>query len=147
MNEEILEFFYSFEDIESVEENEYVNVYDLYIDSNEHLFLLDNGIVSHNSASVSIQPVLGRKENAYFELKGVPLNSWEVTPQKLSSNVELSNLYKVLKNFEPQFEKDGKWLEIEINNETIIVNENDEILINGEYVEVKKLLKTNTEVF
>ena len=147
MNEEILEFFYSLEDIESIEENVYANVYDLYIESNEHLFLLDNGIISHNSASGALQPVLGRKENAYFELKGVPLNSWEVTPQKLAKNEELSNLYKILKNFSPQHKEGDKWYEIEINNQKIIANENDEILIDDKYIDVKELLKSDKFIF
>ena len=68
------------------------------IKENKNIFLAEG-----ESANGALQPVLGRKENAYFELKGVPLNSWEVTPQKLAKNEELSNLYKILKNYD--FEK------------------------------------------
>ena len=108
------------------------------IKENKNIFLAEG-----ESASGALQPVLGRKENAYFELKGVPLNSWEVTPQKLAKNEELSNLYKILKNFSPQHKESDKWYEIEINNQKIIANENDEILINDKYIEVKELLKSN----
>ena len=112
------------------------------IKNNKNIF-----IVEGESANVAIQPVLGRQENSYFELKGVPLNSWEVTSRKLASNEELSNLFKILKNYESQIENDGKWFEVEIDNTKIIVNENDEILIDGKYVEVKELLEKQNNDF
>ena len=60
-------------------------------------------IAEGESASSAIQPILGSEYNAYYELKGVPLNVWEVSAQKFTSNKELSELYKILNNIE--FEK------------------------------------------
>ena len=70
------------------------------IKTNKYLFITEGA-----SANGSIQPILGRKENCYYELKGVPLNAWEVTPQKLSSNKELSELFKIIKNIENELDK------------------------------------------
>jgi len=98
MNKEVLELFYEFEDIIEIEENGYENVVDIHIDTEDKLFLLSNGIVSHNSAMGGISPVLGKEEFGYFVLRGKPLNAWEISTQKLSSNEELSTLYKILQN-------------------------------------------------
>ena len=56
---------------------------------NKYLFITEG-----ESANGAIQPVLGREYNAYYELKGVPLNAWEISTQKLSSNKELSELWR-----------------------------------------------------
>jgi DNA gyrase/topoisomerase IV subunit B len=68
------------------------------IKENKYLFIAEG-----ESANTAIQPILGRETNAFYELKGVPLNAWEVSAQKFSANKELSELYKILNNIE--FEK------------------------------------------
>jgi len=50
------------------------------------------------SAVGGLIPSLGRKENGYYELKGVPLNAWEVNVSALNKNVELSELFKIITN-------------------------------------------------
>jgi DNA gyrase/topoisomerase IV subunit B len=54
-------------------------------------------ICEGESASGGLIPTLGRKNNGFYELKGVPLNAWEITPSKVKSSNELSNLYTILK--------------------------------------------------
>jgi DNA gyrase/topoisomerase IV subunit B len=95
------------------------------------------------SASASVQPVLGRKGNAFFEMKGVPLNTWDISFQKFQSNKELSELYQIIKNIGDTFQGDGKWYEIELDGEIILANENDDVKINGKWVSVKDLLNKN----
>lgn len=50
------------------------------------------------SASGSLMPTLGRKECGFYELKGKPLNSYSAPQSKFTSNKELSELYKIIKN-------------------------------------------------
>jgi len=52
------------------------------------------------SAVGGLMPSLGREEYGYYELKGVPLNAYEVTSQKFSSNKELSELFQIVQNEE-----------------------------------------------
>lgn len=55
-------------------------------------------IVEGESALGSLMPSFGIENCGYFMLKGKPLNAWKITQQKFISNVELSNLYTVIKN-------------------------------------------------
>jgi DNA topoisomerase-2 len=48
------------------------------------------------SAVTGLKDSLGRRGNGYFALRGVPLNAYEVTQQKLLANKELSLLIDVL---------------------------------------------------
>jgi len=48
------------------------------------------------SAVTGLSGALGRRGNGYFALRGVPLNAYEVTQQKLLANKELSLLIDVL---------------------------------------------------
>jgi DNA topoisomerase-2 len=55
------------------------------------------------SAVGGLMPSLGRDEYGYFELKGVPLNAYDATHQKFSSNKELSELFQVIQNEDYQY--------------------------------------------
>ena len=55
------------------------------------------------SARSGLMNILGRNEYAYFELKGVPLNAWEVSVSKVNSNTELKDLITICNSF--NFEK------------------------------------------
>jgi DNA topoisomerase-2 len=50
------------------------------------------------SATGGLSPAIGRSGVAYYALKGVPMNSWDCKPQDFTSNVELSELYTLIKN-------------------------------------------------
>ncbi len=50
------------------------------------------------SAVDGLSPGLGRKGIAYYELKGKPLNVYDVSQSKFTSNKELTELYQIIKN-------------------------------------------------
>ena len=132
---------YELVEIDSVTEEGYRNCVDISVDSDDRTFLLGNGIVSHNSALGGLLPSLGRKEKAYYMLKGKPLNAYSASQKKFIENKELSGLYQIIKNgvtFEDK--PDGEFYSINIDGQEMIVNENDEIKIDNKWVLVKDLL-------
>jgi len=56
-------------------------------------------VVEGDSASGGLIKCLGRKGNAFYALKGVPLNVLEVSHQKFMANKELSELYTIITTF------------------------------------------------
>jgi DNA topoisomerase-2 len=56
-------------------------------------------VVEGDSASGGLIKCLGRKGNAFYALKGVPLNVLEVSHQKFMANKELSELYGIITTF------------------------------------------------
>jgi len=50
------------------------------------------------SAKGGLMPIIGRDGIAYYELKGKPLNAYTAPQSKFTSNKELSELYKIIKN-------------------------------------------------
>ena len=144
MEKTTLEMMYELVEIDSVTEEGYRNCVDISVDSDDRTFLLANGIVSHNSALGGLLPSLGRKEKAYYMLKGKPLNAYSASQKKFIENKELSGLYQIIKNgvtFEDK--PDGDFYSINIDDQEMIVNENDEIKINDKWVSVKDLISNN----
>lgn len=141
MEKTTLEMMYELVEIDSVTEDGYRNCVDITVDSDDHSFLLGNGIISHNSALGGLLPSLGRNEKAYYMLKGKPLNAYSATQKKFIENKELSGLYQIIKNGVTLEDKpDGEFYELTVNGEKLIVNENDEIKIDNKWVLVKDLL-------
>ena len=137
---------YELVEIDSVTEEGYRNCVDISVDSDDRTFLLANGIVSHNSALGGLLPSLGRKEKAYYMLKGKPLNAYSASQKKFIENKELSGLYQIIKNgvtFEDK--PDGDLYSINIDGQEMIVNENDEFKINDKWVSVKDLISNNVK--
>lgn len=144
MEKTTLEMMYELVEIDSVTEEGYRNCVDISVDSDDRTFLLANGIVSHNSALGGLLPSLGRKEKAYYMLKGKPLNAYSASQKKFIENKELSGLYQIIKNgvtFEDK--PDGDFYSINIDGQEMIVNENDEIKINDKWVSVKDLISND----
>lgn len=144
MEKTTLEMMYELVEIDSVTEEGYRNCVDISVDSDDRTFLLANGIVSHNSALGGLLPSLGRKEKAYYMLKGKPLNAYSASQKKFIENKELSGLYQIIKNgvtFEDK--PDGDFYSINIDGQEMIVNENDEIKIDNKWVSVKDLISNN----
>ena len=54
-------------------------------------------ICEGDSAKQGLSDGLGRAEIGYFSTRGVPLNAYEVAPQKIAANEELENIIKCLK--------------------------------------------------
>lgn len=103
-------------------------------------------IVEGQSACGGLIPVLGRKDASYYSLKGKPMNVLTATHEKFRDNKELTELYQIIKNeFELEDMPDGDFYEITIGGETMIVNENDTVLINGEWIEANKLIKKESK--
>ena len=141
MEKTTLEMMYELVEIDSVTEEGYRNCVDISVDSDDRTFLLANGIVSHNSALGGLLPSLGRKEKAYYMLKGKPLNAYSASQKKFIENKELSGLYQIIKNGVTLEDKpDGDFYSINIDGQEMIVNENDEIKIDNKWVLVKDLL-------
>lgn len=141
MDKTTLEMMYELVEIDSVTEEGYRNCVDISVDSDDRTFLLANGIVSHNSALGGLLPSLGRKEKAYYMLKGKPLNAYSASQKKFIENKELSGLYQIIKNGVTLEDKpDGDFYSINIDGQEMIVNENDEIKIDNKWVLVKDLL-------
>lgn len=142
MEKTTLEMMYELVEIDSVTDEGYRNCVDISVDSDDRTFLLANGIVSHNSALGGLLPSLGRKEKAYYMLKGKPLNAYSASQKKFIENKELSGLYQIIKNGVTLEDKpDGEFYSINIDGQEMIVNENDEIKVNDRWVLVKDLLK------
>lgn len=142
MEKTTLEMMYELVEIDSATDEGYRNCVDISVDSDDRTFLLANGIVSHNSALGGLLPSLGRKEKAYYMLKGKPLNAYSATQKKFIENKELSGLYQIIKNGVTLEDKpDGDFYSIVIDGQEMIVNENDEIKINDKWVLVKDLIK------
>lgn len=53
-------------------------------------------LVEGDSAMGGLVPALGRKNIAYYALKGKPLNAWKSSGQKIAANKELSELLAIL---------------------------------------------------
>lgn len=142
MEKTTLEMMHELVEIDSAQDEGYRNCVDITVDSDDHSFLLGNGIISHNSALGGLLPSLGRNEKAYYMLKGKPLNAYSATQKKFIENKELSGLYQIIKNGVTLEDKpDGEFYELTINGEKLIVNENDEIKIDNKWVLVKDLVK------
>jgi DNA gyrase/topoisomerase IV subunit B len=56
-------------------------------------------VVEGDSASGGLIKCLGRQGNAFYALKGVPLNVLEVNHQKFMANKELSELYQIITTY------------------------------------------------
>lgn len=56
-------------------------------------------VVEGDSASGGLIKCLGRNGNAFYALKGVPLNVLEVSHQKFMANKELSELYNIITTY------------------------------------------------
>lgn len=69
---------------------------DKFLDAQGHRKILM--LVEGDSAMGGLVPSLGRREIAYYALKGKPLNAWSATTQKLTANKELSEVLGIIHN-------------------------------------------------
>lgn len=96
------------------------------ISSRQNLFLCE-GL----SAMGGLSNVIGRDGNSYIAMRGVPLNAFDILesdsdPKKILANEEQS-LIKAALGFSYNYEslKDGRFITIKVNNESLIASEND----------------------
>lgn len=82
-----------------------------------------------------------RELHGGYPLRGKVLNTWNMNPLDMLKNKEIFDLCAItglaIGEKAGTYENDGEWYEMEDGK---IVNENDEILINGVWVKVKSLL-------
>lgn len=97
------------------------------------------------SACNAILPVLGRQECAYYTLKGKPLNAYASSQKKFTENKELTGLFQVIKNgVEIEDLPDKEFYELEIDGKVYIASINDEIQINGNWIKVSDLIRSDS---
>jgi len=95
INKDKFELMFELEEIEEVGEMGYKNAIDICVSEN-HTFLLANGIVSHNSAANSIAAILGRKGLGYYAMFGVPPNAYDMSIENILKSDKLKALNKIL---------------------------------------------------
>ncbi len=89
---EVIENFLELIDIEEILiQEEYVNMVDISIDTDQS-FLLSNGLVSHNSAAGAFRKYRDTNTMGAFSLKGKFMNVSEVNNSKLIQNNEVVNI-------------------------------------------------------
>jgi len=78
-----------------INKSEFIEKFVKSVGKEKYLFICEGA-----SALNALLPILGRKGNAYYELKGKPLNALK---SSITNNKELSSLYKIIKQY--SFEK------------------------------------------
>lgn len=95
---DIEELFIDLVDIADINDVGYKNVIDISVEVDE-TFLINDGIISHNSArssAISGLSVVGTDYYGVFPLKGKPLNVREQTVSKIAENDEITKIMKAL---------------------------------------------------
>lgn len=121
-------------DIDSIEIQTKCNMVDIEIED-DHTFILDNGIISHNSAVASGKKLRDVNKHGFFPLRGFPLNTYGVTDAKILENQEMKNIMAILNLKFPEY-----YSIILDNGEEIIASINDEVFINGKWISVQNLI-------
>jgi DNA topoisomerase-2 len=119
---------------------------DKFSDANEKKdrHLCECYLAEGDSARSSIQSARGK--NPYigsFSLRGKPLNVMDADLKQILENNEIKSILTITgleigKRVEVQ--DDGNWIMLEIDGEQVLVNENDIVFINNNWVDVKSLL-------
>ena len=108
------------------------------IDKNRYLVITEG-----DSAVGSILDGLGRTEYGFFPIKGKISNVIK-NPKAINTDAEIHeilNIMNILDAVPDELEESENWYEITVNKQKIVVNENDEVLVNGNWVPVKKMIK------
>lgn len=89
---------------------------------------------------------MGRDGIGYYELRGVPLNSYEEKALTILSNNEMKTLLDILDIdlSVDQKEDSPNWYNVEVDDKTLIVNENDDVLIGNYYYDIEGLKKLDS---
>lgn len=90
------------------------------------------------SASGGLSNSLGRENIGYYELRGVPMNTYEEKVLSILSNKEFKMLIDILELdiSSDKKEDSDKWF---LYNDKTYCNENDDVLIDGYYYDVKDI--------
>ena len=128
--------FFELIDIDSIEKSHKYNMVDLTVDE-DCSFMLENGIISHNSAMGSGIRVRNVNTTGFFPLRGLPMNSYGESESAVLANKELNNIMSILDLKFPEY------YSITLDNgEEIVASINDEVFIDGKWKQVKDLIKS-----
>lgn len=127
--------FLEFVDIDSIEISNKCNMIDIEVED-DHTFILDNGIISHNSAAAQGKKLRDVMKHGFFPLRGFPMNVYGVSDTKILENKELANVMAILGLKFPEY------YSITLDNgEEIVASSNDEVLIDEKWVAVRDLVR------
>lgn len=91
----IQELMFEFDEIEEITDVGYCECVDINVEE-DHSFMLANGMLSHNSASSGLSACLGRKGFGYYAMRGLPINAYSQSMQKISANQEFKDVMNIL---------------------------------------------------
>lgn len=128
---------FTLDDILSIEHIGQRECVDISVEDDES-FTLSNGIISHNSASGGLSNSLGRDNIGYYELRGVPMNTYEEKILTILSNKELKMLMDIIE-LDISLDKKPESTKWFLFNEQTYCNENDDILIDNYFYDVKDI--------
>lgn len=145
LQEELKELRKNNKDIDKADPRRVEKFSDALEKKQRHLCVL--ALPEGDSAAKSIHAARGA--NPYvgaMPLRGKPLNVRDKDMKRILDNKELKNIMLILglklgEKVELKTLEDGTWYEIKVNGETMIVNENDEVLDNGTWVKVSSLVR------
>lgn len=116
------------------------NMVDIQVEDDE-TFCFADGTVSHNSAIGYLLSTRDAQLQGGYPLRGKVMNTWGMSPSDMMKNRELFEICAItgLIVGEPAgtYEPEGQFYKLD---DGTIVNEADEILINGTWTRVKELL-------
>lgn len=94
VDHKLFELMYELVDIDDIQEQGYKNMIDISVEGNQ-TFLLSNGILSHNSASASLSKLLGRQNQGFFAMFGVPPNAYDSDTNTLAKSDKIKDIKDV----------------------------------------------------
>lgn len=98
-----------------------------------------------DSATGYFLKVRDPKLHGCYSLRGKIVNTWGEPEAEIIKNKEIADIMAILgltfKTSPFNMKSDGAFYEIEVNGETVVANINDEIFVDGEWVEVSEIVK------
>lgn len=99
-------------------------------------------ITEGDSSMENASPVRDTEYHAFHPLRGKILNVFNMPFSEAYKSAEIQDIMNTLGlEFGQRAIEEGKWFEIEIDGEKMIVNEHDEIKINDKWVKVKDFIE------
>ncbi len=116
------------------------NMVDIQVEDDES-FCFADGTVSHNSAIGYLISTRDRELHGGYPLRGKVMNTWGMSAADMLKNKEIFDICAIMGlsigGSAGEYSSEGKFFTLE---DGTIVNENDEILVDGQWKKVKDLL-------
>jgi len=120
---------------EIIDDKKFINMIDIAVEDDES-FLLDNGIISHNSAAGSIKQARNSETDGVYALKGKVKNAKRLSD--LTSNIELLEIISIL-GLDPTELKTPLYKNIIIATDEDCIDENTEIKTTLGFKKIKDI--------